>query len=38
MKTVAYLKNQNLGINAITLYEQSNHVRPDLSHLKLGES
>ena len=35
IKTVAYLKNQSPGINGITPYELSNHIRPNLSHLKV---
>ena len=35
IKTVAYLKNRSPGINGITPYELGNHVRPDLSHLKV---
>ena len=35
IKTVAYLKNRSPGINGITAYELSNHVRPNLSHLKV---
>ena len=35
IKTVAYLKNRSPGINGITPYELGNHVRPNLSHLKV---
>ena len=35
IKTVAYLKNRSLGINSITAYELGNHVRPNLSNLKV---
>ena len=35
IKTVAYLKNRSPGINGITPYELGNHIRPDLSHLKV---
>lgn len=38
IKTVAYLENENSGINDITLYELDNHVRPNLSHLKVIDS
>ena len=38
IKTVAYLKNRSPGINGITPYELGNHVRPDLSHLKVVSS
>ena len=35
IKTVAYLKNWTLGINGITPYELSNHVRPNFSQLQV---
>lgn len=35
VKTFAYLKNRNSGINNITPYELGNHVCPNLSHLKI---
>lgn len=35
IKTVAYLKNQSPGINGITPYKLGNHVRLNLSHLKI---
>ena len=35
IKTAAYLKNRSPCVNGITPYELGNHVRPDLSHLKV---
>ncbi len=35
IRTVAYLKNRSPGINGITPYELGNHIRPNLSHLKV---
>ncbi len=35
IKTVAYLKNRNPGINGITSYEFGNQTRPNLSNLKV---
>ncbi len=35
IKTVTYLKNRSPGINGITTYELGNHIRADLSHLKV---
>ncbi len=35
IKTVAYLKDPSPDINYITPYELDNHVRQDLSHLKV---
>ncbi len=35
IKTVEYLKNQSHCINGSKLYELDNHMRQDLSHLKV---
>ncbi len=38
IKTVAYLKNCNLSINNITLYELANNAQHNTRHLKVVDS
>ena len=35
IKMVVYFKNRSPGINGIIRYELGNHVKPNLSHLKV---